>query len=92
MGKGKRKLSRKRNQRRALLRSLASNLFLKEKIQTTEAKAKEIRPFIEKFITKAKKGDLSTRRFLLRFFSKKIVKKINRGNYSSISREKRRIY
>jgi large subunit ribosomal protein L17 len=71
-----RKLSRKRDQRRALLKSLASALILKEKIQTTEAKAKELSPFVEKFITRAKKDDLASRRFLLRFFSPEIVKKL----------------
>lgn len=70
------KLSRKRDQRRALLKSLASSLLLKEKIKTTEAKAKELAVFVEKHITKAKRGDLSARRFLARFYSPKIVKKL----------------
>jgi len=72
----KRKLSRKRNQKRALLRSLARSLILKEKIKTTEAKAKELSPFVEKLITRAKKGDLASKRILLQSFSKNIVKKI----------------
>ncbi len=71
-----RKLSRKRDQRKALLRSLANSLFLKEKIKTTEAKAKEIRPFLEKIITRAKKNNLASRRLLLQKFSPKVVKKI----------------
>lgn len=71
-----RKLSRKRNQRKALLKSLAQAFILKGKIKTSEAKAKELRPFLEKFITKAKKKDLSSKRYLLRFFPKKIVKKL----------------
>ena len=71
-----RKLSRERNQRIALLKTLASALFLKEKIRTTQAKAKEVSGFIEKFISKSKKKDLASRRELLRFFSKKIVKKL----------------
>jgi len=71
-----RKLHRKRDQRRALLKGLMRSLILYEKIKTTEAKAKEVRPLIEKMITKAKKGDLSARRYLLRFFSKEIVKKL----------------
>lgn len=71
-----RKLSRKRNQRKALLKSLASELILKEKIKTTKAKAKEVSGFVEKFITRAKKGNLASRRLLVRFFSSKIVKKL----------------
>jgi len=71
-----RKFSRKRDRRRAFLKTLVTALFLQEKIKTTEAKAKEISGFAEKFITKAKKGDLATRRFLARFFSKRITKKL----------------
>lgn len=71
-----RKLSRKRNQRRALLKILATNLFFKEKIKTTEAKAKEIVSFVEKQISRAKIGDLSSKRLLTRKFSRPIVKKL----------------
>ncbi len=71
-----RKLSRKSNQRKALLKSLARELFLKEKIKTTEAKAKEVRGFVEKQITKGKAGNLSSRRLLAKNFSLKMVKKI----------------
>lgn len=71
-----RKLSRKRDQRRALLRSLAEALIIHEKIKTTEAKAKEVSGWTEKLITRAKKGGLSSRRLLLRRFSPKIVKKL----------------
>jgi large subunit ribosomal protein L17 len=71
-----RRLSRKTDQRKALLRSLANTLLLKEKIKTTEAKAKEVSFFVEKLITKAKIGNLSSKRFLSKFFSPKIVKKI----------------
>jgi large subunit ribosomal protein L17 len=74
--KKKRELSRKRDQRKALLKSLAQSLILKEKIKTTQAKAKELRPFVEKMITKSKKGDLSSIRYLTRFFSKETVKKL----------------
>ena len=73
--KGK-KLSRKTGQRKALLKSLASSVFLHEKVKTTEAKAKAVLPFVEKCITKAKKGDLSARRNLARFFCKAINKKL----------------
>lgn len=76
MRKRGRKLSRKRNQRKALLKTLASALILNEKIKTTEAKAKEISSFVEKIITKAKAGKITSRRFLAKFFSPKIVKKL----------------
>lgn len=52
------------DQRKALLRSLARNLVVREKIQTTEAKAKELRPFVEKLITRSKVNTLPTKRFL----------------------------
>jgi len=71
-----RKLSRKKDQRKALLRSLAGSIFLKEKIKTTEAKAKEVAVFAEKQITRAKKGDLHSRRLLAKLFPPKLVKKI----------------
>jgi len=74
--KKRKKLSRKKEQRVALLRSLARALILKEKIKTTEAKAKEVSSFIEKQITLAKIGNLNSQRLLTRNFSKKIIKKL----------------
>ena len=57
-----RKLGRERDQRRALLKALADSLVLHESIETTLPKAKEVSPYVEKLITKAKKGDLHNRR------------------------------
>ena len=71
-----RKLSRKRDQRKALLKTLAVSLISKEKIRTTEAKAKELASFVEKKISKARIGNLSSRRFLMRFFPEETVKKL----------------
>ncbi len=60
-----RKFGRETDIRRAFLRSLASALILKEKIITTLPRAKEIRPLVEKLVTKAKKGDLAARRDII---------------------------
>jgi large subunit ribosomal protein L17 len=57
-----RKLHRERDQRRALIKSLADSLVKYESIETTLPKAKEVVPYVEKLITKAKKGDLHNRR------------------------------
>lgn len=59
-----RKFGRETDGRRALLRSLAEGLLEHGKITTTEAKAKELRPFIEKLITKARTPSVGTRRLL----------------------------
>jgi len=55
-----RKLGRVRRQRIALYRSLLGSLLMEEKILTTEAKAKEIRPMMDKLITRAKKAQDNT--------------------------------
>jgi len=57
-----RKFHRERDQRRALIKSLAESLVKYESIETTLPKAKEIVPYVERLITKAKKGDLHNRR------------------------------
>lgn len=74
--KRQRVFGRKTGPRKALLISVARSLVLKEKIKTTEAKAKETSPFVEKLITKAKKGDLSAYRHLRRYFEPSVVKKM----------------
>ena len=57
-----RKLSRKSGHRKALFRNMAAALIKHEQIVTTTAKAKELRPYVEKLITLAKRGGLSNRR------------------------------
>ena len=59
-----RKFGRKRNQRRALMRSLAISLIKHESITTTEAKAKELRSYVEKLITRAGKDTVASRRLI----------------------------
>jgi large subunit ribosomal protein L17 len=70
-------LDRKVGPRKALLRNLAVSLILYEKIQTTGAKAKTLRPIVEKLITKGKTNTLVARRNLLKYLYKEsAVKKI----------------
>ena len=57
-----RKLGRNTGARKAMFKSLLSAFFKNERIETTEARAKELRKFAEKVITLAKRGDLSARR------------------------------
>ncbi len=64
-GNNVRKFGREKNERKALVNSLALNLIIREKIKTTLPKAKELRPFIEKLVTSAKKGDLATKRLVI---------------------------
>lgn len=60
-----RKFGRERDQRRALLKGLADSLIKYESIETTLPKAKDLVPYTEKLITKAKKGDLHNRRQII---------------------------
>jgi len=60
-----RKFGRERDQRRALMKGLATSLVEHGKIETTLPKAKELVRYIEKLITKAKRGDLANRRMVI---------------------------
>jgi large subunit ribosomal protein L17 len=64
-GNNKRKFGRVRKVRKALISILALNLIVRGKIKTTLPKAKELRPFVEKLVTSAKKGDAATRRLII---------------------------
>ncbi len=68
-----RKLGRERDQRRALLKGLATSLVMEESIETTLPKAKELVRYIEKLITKAKKGDLANRRAVIAGLSTQVA-------------------
>jgi large subunit ribosomal protein L17 len=70
-------LDRKAAPRRALLRHLAESVILYEKVQTTEAKAKAVRSFVERAITTGKTPTLASRRLLKsRFYTELPVNKI----------------
>ncbi len=71
-----RKLNVKSAHRRALLRNLATSLIIHEKIKTTLPKAKELKSYVEKVITLAKRGDLHARRIAAGYlFGKDALKK-----------------
>tara|TARA_B100000886_G_C20332296_1_gene452940 strand:- start:496 stop:888 length:393 start_codon:yes stop_codon:yes gene_type:complete len=71
--KAGRKLSRKSAHRKALMSNLASALITHKKIKTTDAKAKELRRFIEPLVTFAKRGDLHSRRQVLKRIRHKTI-------------------
>jgi len=60
-----RKLSRRREHRVAMLANLAASLIKSGRVKTTDAKAKEVRPIVERMVTFAKRGDLHARRVVL---------------------------
>jgi large subunit ribosomal protein L17 len=61
-----RQLSRTSSHKRAMLNNMATSLFVHGRVITTEAKAKELRPFAERLITLARRGDLHARRLVER--------------------------
>jgi large subunit ribosomal protein L17 len=69
--KAGRQLRRTSEQKLALMRNLATSLIESGSIETTEAKAKELRPFIEKLVTKARTGTLHARRLAIRHIHKR---------------------
>ncbi|MEI6296702.1 MAG: 50S ribosomal protein L17 [bacterium] len=90
-----RKFGREKDQRTALLRSLAGNLITHDKIVTTDAKARELRSFIEKLVTKARDNSVATRRILTEYlvvpkYVSRLVKEIapkyleRKGGYTRI--------
>ncbi|WMJ16061.1 50S ribosomal protein L17 [Geobacillus proteiniphilus] len=68
-----RKLGRTTSQRKALLRDLATDLIINERIETTEARAKGLRSVMEKMITLGKRGDLHARRQAAAFIRKEVA-------------------
>ncbi|PIT94437.1 50S ribosomal protein L17 [Candidatus Falkowbacteria bacterium CG10_big_fil_rev_8_21_14_0_10_39_9] len=69
-------LDRPKDERELMLRNMASSVLLYEKITTTEAKAKVVKPLVERLITIAKTGNLNSRRKLIQILlQKKAVKK-----------------
>ncbi|BCD67386.1 50S ribosomal protein L17 [Nitratiruptor sp. YY09-18] len=94
---GYRKLGRTSSHRKALHKNLAIALIINEKIETTEAKAKSLRSFIEKLITKARKGDFNAHRAVFAYLqdkeaTKKLVNEIaprykeRNGGYTRITK------
>lgn len=95
----KHKLGRPDDQRKALMRSLASSLFMHGEIKTTMAKAKALKPYAEHVVTLAKKGDLHSRRQSLKFIydretgntieldGKEIPETISRKLFSNIAKD-----
>lgn len=99
--RSKRKLNRSGSHRTALLRNLSRALVLNERIETTVPKAKELRSFIEKIITKAKKGPAASYVLVMsKLPQKDICKKIfeeiapkymeRKGGYTRILRTRNR--
>lgn len=97
----KKQLGRGKNQRKALVKTLAVSLIKNEKIVTTETKAKVLQSFVEKLITKGKDGKLSSQRLIAArvgvMTAKKICKEISpkymdrNGGYTRVIKIKTRL-
>ena len=72
-----RKLGRTSDHRKALLRTLATDLIINERIETTEARAKELRSVVEKLITLGKRGGLHARRQAAAYVRKEVANEEN---------------
>ena len=80
-----RKLGRTSSQRKAMLRDLTTDLIVHERIQTTEARAKELRSVVEKMITLGKRGDMHARRQAAKYMRRELVTTTNdEGNDAEI--------
>lgn len=98
--KKKKTLGRKSQQRKILIRNLANDFILKEKIKTTPAKARVLKAFIEKLITKSENDTLAARRHLLKHLSEKSAQKLikeispryreRKGGYTRLTKLKNR--
>ncbi len=96
-----RKFGREKKVRDALMKSLALSLVVKGKIKTTDAKARELRPMVEKMITKGRLGTVASRRGLISEIgvigAEKIVKDISpkyadrKGGYTRITKLQARV-
>ena len=71
-----RKFGRVANQRRAFIKTMAASFFISGHIRTTEARARELRPLVEKFLTRAKNPTLANRRQIRLFFSEPTTARI----------------
>ena len=99
--KAKRKFGRVKKVRDGLMKSLALSLVLKNKIKTTDSKARELRPFVEKMVTVGRAGTVSARRDLVSKIgvigANKIVKDISpkyagrSGGYTRITKLPQRV-
>ncbi len=98
---GYRKLNRTSSHRKALLKNLAIALIVSEKIETTEAKAKTLRSYIEKLITKARRGDFNAHREVFSYLqdkeaTKKLMNEIaprykeRKGGYTRVTKTRMR--
>lgn len=82
---GYRKLGRTSSQRKAMLRDLATDLIINERIETTETRAKELRSVVEKMITLGKRGDLHARRQAAAFIRRELATTTDsEGNESTV--------